>query len=608
MMNKKRKEFNPYFPQTPFIDPDMESRKNLPSEAPKPEEEQLFNISEKNVDGKFKIEINNDDVPEMEPPREFVQSSLELRNKLKYILVVLVIIATVVVGAFLIYDALSRNDTGGTNAIEVEKNLFVTYNGSEMFISSDWNDEKSIGYRAKISGGSLFGFELKDVVLCDKSVSQTGIPQKTETFADLSKSTAPITFCNEHNETVGINNDGWDNAINVNMKSHGLNESDIGSVYTDSKKMKFTIMKIVDANNFIIHPSSSNYSRENYSFTTPSDSTLTLISGSGDAKTLKFNKAEKTQLYPFFNSAVCSFKADNSNLDITKSGSIACSKLKVEVKFDVLDVVSVLKYVEQNVGSNNNESYFSNAIGGKSMTIGYTYTFAENGSCTVKMGIEAITDVRFSSVSGIASPIIKSGNAQYVYIPNTLDYYTLGDTSKKAQDLNRDKWKDKNVAPYRFYTYSNNKFSDGLSIGYCFDRLGSENEMRNTFISKAAKIDSKNALIIPYIINKDAALQKNDRFEFLYYIAPFDKGSETCPDKDFSAICWYWVDNDIYLMIDAHKAIDKEITLPSYMKDMRVTPIDVCDGTFVGTAVSGESTIHIKVSTKYGYAVLKLTK
>lgn len=610
-MKKNRKNENeinqnrPPVPPFPFFDPDEESRKNLPSEAPKFDEEIPPSITEKNVDGELKIEIDYN-LPEPPPKEGPGRDVFTFRDKLKFILVVFVIIATVVAGAMILYDRLSGKNQGSQNNSSVkDKNISVAFSEEEISIRSDWSSSKSLVYLAKTSS-SGYGFELEKVFLCDSSLTESEIPQQTELVSDLSRSVSPITFFAPNYETIGIN-DGWDYAVNIYMKSHPFKEKDIGSVYRDEAKVKFTIVKIVDENNFLLYPSYTDYVGANFKFAMPKGTTLNYVSGKSTVKTVKFGQAKQTQLYPYYNNASCEITADSKMLDVSKPGSVVCSDLRVKVSFDVLNIGSCLKYIQLNEQENNNSSFYSDAISDKYMRITYTYSFDQNGSCTLKTNIEAKSDINFSLIGGFDLTAQKINDLEYIYVPNSTDFSVLGAAVSKNEYLTPDKWSNSLLAPYRVYSFLNSDLSKGVCVGFCPDVSNSSNTTRKKLVNTSVRFDFEKSLISPFALSKEAALKRGQKFEVTSFIVPFEKNTYNFTDEDLTAMCWYRVNGDVYLMLDSHKPIDKNIQLPEFMKKMRVTPVDVYENTTVLSSDTDDGTIHIAVSSDYGYAVVKLT-
>ncbi|MBQ7580463.1 MAG: hypothetical protein IJU39_04035 [Clostridia bacterium] len=592
-------------PPIPFIDPDEESRKNLPSEAPKWEDELPDFITEKNVDDSLKIEIDNNQ-QDFVAPREVNRTSNDLRNKLKYILVVLVIIITVIAGAMIIYDTLVNNQRPDAENVSVlGKNLVVTYSGDKLSVRSDWSNSESLLYIANTS--SKLGFEIEKVCLCDRSVPRSDIPEQNELLADLSKSISTVTFAAPQSETVGINN-GLDYAVNVSSKSHSLKAEDIGSVLKDSKNRKYTIIKILNNDNFIVYPSSSDYSNAKYKFELPAPGNLTFLSGNKKNKSIRFEKSERALLYPYFNNVSCEMTADSQKLDVSQPGDILCSNFKVEVSFDVPNVVSCLKFVENNVGKNNNDSFCSGSVKNICMTLKYVYSFTQNGACSVSLSVEAKGDVTLKNITGITLPVAKDKESGSVYIPGTADFSALGSTIKETLNLTENTWENSSEPPYRFSVFIGDKNIKGISAGFCPAAYNSSLESRKALVSGAGKIDHDNSTVTLYALSKDTVLKSGDKLQFVSYIIPFEKNTDNFLSNDLSTCGWYQVGDDVYFTFDTHRQIDKKIMLPSFMEKMDADSVDVSNGIKVELNDVDKGYIQLKSSSNYGYAVIKLSQ
>ena len=77
-------------------------------------------------------------------------------------------------------------------------------------------------------------------------------------------------------------------------------------------------------------------------------------------------------------------------------------------------------------------------------------------------------------------------------------------------------------------------------------------------------------------------------------------------DPDLTAMAWYWLGEDIILMLDSHKVVNKDIELPSYMNGMH---LEVLDSKNVETPIlKGCKLSYYTGANDYGYLVVKLSK
>ena len=80
-------------------------------------------------------------------------------------------------------------------------------------------------------------------------------------------------------------------------------------------------------------------------------------------------------------------------------------------------------------------------------------------------------------------------------------------------------------------------------------------------------------------------------------------------DEDLTAVGWYWLGDDIILMIDSHKAVNKEITLPDYMNNMQIQLLDKTNSViFEQTQISECKLRYNTGGNAKDYLVIQLSK
>ena len=98
-------------------------------------------------------------------------------------------------------------------------------------------------------------------------------------------------------------------------------------------------------------------------------------------------------------------------------------------------------------------------------------------------------------------------------------------------------------------------------------------------------------------------------------------------DEDLTAVSWYWLDGNefnyetrqydnynydddaIILMIDSHKAVDKDIFLPAYMNGMQIEVLDKTGSVeCVQTHISDRKLRYNTNGSTKDYLVVKLSK
>ena len=76
-------------------------------------------------------------------------------------------------------------------------------------------------------------------------------------------------------------------------------------------------------------------------------------------------------------------------------------------------------------------------------------------------------------------------------------------------------------------------------------------------------------------------------------------------DEDMTAVCWYWIGDEIVLMIDIHSAVSKEIRLPEYMNDRKIEILDKTESVKIGQSATNSAKLKVH-SDGYGYVVIRL--
>ncbi|MBQ6625154.1 MAG: hypothetical protein IIX39_04990, partial [Clostridia bacterium] len=119
-------------------------------------------------------------------------------------------------------------------------------------------------------------------------------------------------------------------------------------------------------------------------------------------------------------------------------------------------------------------------------------------------------------------------------------------------------------------------------------------------------LNAKKSCISPRLVSKETIFTQNTSYKFVSYIIPIENKTNNFNDEDISSLCWYWYNDDIYLMIDSQKKIDKNIVLPEYMTDMRIENLDVY-GAEITQPKLKENSLNIKTNSDKGYAVIRVS-
>jgi hypothetical protein len=197
---------------------------------------------------------------------------------------------------------------------------------------------------------------------------------------------------------------------------------------------------------------------------------------------------------------------------------------------------------------------------------------------------------------------IAPSNPVYTYLPDTTKWQSLVEqTGATTQTFNKGEWTSSDKVPYRYYQFTNAGAEEGVAL--VFDRtIGwGSNEIRKNHISSNCGMCYTSRKLYPSFIS-GGTLSPGTYFDGMAARVPLYKY-----DPDLTSIGWYWSGDDIHLMIDTHKAVNKDIVLPEYMNNMRIEVLDKTDScTFEQTYVFNNKLRFI--SSGYGYLVLRLYK
>lgn len=527
---------------------------------------------------------------------QYMRGYYAYRRKRIIIITAIILLAGILAGLLYVNKGkLIKDDTSKFEVpVKMSRDLVVTTVGNRMLIRSKWGSDYDLAYEADFGEKIECGFKINDIVYLDKLTDRRVLPQKTYKFVNISSSINPISFIKNSAETIGPQS-GWNYAIKVKKSNHSLTEKDIGSVYKDNKNRKFTIVQIIDEDTYVIFPSSADLSKDKYEFKMP-DSNLHYVSGYKRFDTLAWANIEQTKLTPSVSNLTTSFFADDEKADFSQSNYAVCANFKVKISFDILNIASAIKFLETNAGLNRNNSISDKEVGGKYLSVSYTYVFTSNAACTILNDIECFTDMQISKLYATAIPVFSQ---KRVYIPNTKQYQDIVKLPDKSFELTKDLWGNEAKLPDRVYLFGKDDNSRGICTG-CLTDISNTNS--------AFTYDSKHNLIIPNSISKPVSITSGKKYQFVNFIIPFEKNSKFFPDTDLTSMCWFFVNDDIYLLVDSHKPVNMTLSLPDYMNKMNVENYDLSNGVSVNSITVENNSISYKSDYNYGYAVLKLTR
>lgn len=323
---------------------------------------------------------------------------------------------------------------------------------------------------------------------------------------------------------------------------------------------------------------------------------------------------------------------DGEELPTNANGEYLGHHFDVIVSYDIIYTPDYIKYLIDNVGNLSND-FAENHIFDKYCTVINTYRYMERGSIVGFHSVEFYKEVDLNW-AGFTQSLAMSNTSKF-RVPLT-SYFR--DTSNGEYVFSREGgnacWDDDETPPTRFYqTVSTRTNLYSFCQGYCpehgTDRKFADGELTKNagamtdadklyayYITGARNINDREFDGDVYVGGKNTSENIN-AISFRLVIdntyAMDDKDDENEEGRSL-LVTWYEVHDDIYLLIDCQKEIDKFIKLPSKFIGRKITFLEKSGEIDCGYKFVTSDGIKIKVGIPdgetlgYGSAVIKLTK
>lgn len=383
---------------------------------------------------------------------------------------------------------------------------------------------------------------------------------------------------------------GDDRGYTINFSdNHGLTEANIGELWTDALGHKFLICKIISDNSILTCSPKDFVNSNDAPFNSYGNIQSPLSYGD---KSIEFESAVRGQFAPIANNV--SVKVILNNNEITENGEYTGEYVDILESYDLLYLPSMVQYLKDNMGNNNNSSMYSDDIKDKYCTVTNVYRFTERGAITLFQSIDWYKTVFLSFAGMIQS--ISIGNYYFVPLTNKKNISIAG---TETVDFTPDTWDDENIPPNRFYQYSDDTLNKGICIGYN-NEFGYTKEEFRKLIKSAGNIYGNSKKLYPHLI--DISEDYDTSIYCISYRLPLYAYTENIP-----CVCWYYVGDDIYVLIDSQKTVDDYIPMPNKMIGMKIKIIESDGNVEVENDFVLAKGIKFK-NTDYGSVILKLYK
>lgn len=398
---------------------------------------------------------------------------------------------------------------------------------------------------------------------------------------------APLQIYGHHHAG---GNHGYDCVDKLKVAGHGKDISDIGSVWKDEWDKQYVLVFVYDEEylGFVCMDSDEDRDpmidghihagRPFRQTKNVKGNTMVHVSGAThtDDISVPDNIIEKSyweteQLWKGSNHTVLKLYADGIEQDLNIDQDIAAHRIEILAEYDMIYIPSMLEYLMENVGKNDNDSQHSDAIADSYYRLSTRYQFNKNGSVS-EYHTYTINKTFELGYGGLVQAS-KVEEDPYIYTPDTVYddliwHNTSNNTDEGSYYMYKPQWRDSNKVPYRYFEFTDAYADKGMCLAYDRSVGWGVNAERIQHVDFAGRYRYDTKKMYPAFIS-GGTLTAGTTVEGLACRIPLYKY-----DEDLTAVGWYWLGDDIVLMIDSHKAVNKEITLPDYMNNMQIQLLD----------------------------------
>lgn len=383
---------------------------------------------------------------------------------------------------------------------------------------------------------------------------------------------------------------GDDRGYTIDFSSpHNLTEINIGEIWTDKNNVEVLICKIINETSILICiPNNTAKSNES-----PFNVAVLASPLKKDTITKEFTTVKRGQFAPIQN--FVDVKVICNNKQIIEDGEYTADYIDVVESYNLLYLPSMVEYLKNNVGRNTNDSMYSNDITDKYCTVNNVFRFTERGAITQYQSIDWYKTVKLNFVGMIQSQPIGS----FISVPLT-NKSSLQEMNTETVRFEQSSWNDINNPPNRYYQYTDLSMKKGICLGYNTEFGDGKPSIRKN-INDAGFIYGSSKKLYPYLVSKVNGEDYISFISAISYRVPMTTYSDKVP-----SVGWYYVNNDIYLLVNIQKPTNAYINLPEKMIGRKVSLIEKEGDINIYDEFVGAKGIKIVV-TGYAAAIIKLT-
>ena len=405
---------------------------------------------------------------------------------------------------------------------------------------------------------------------------------------------------NNLNNSYIAGNHGWNQPIKITKTAHGKTFADIGKIATDSNGKKFTIIQILDVNNFVLCSRNQATDGYSYNFIAPVGN-LTFQSGVVSG----YTQQSMGNTYGFLKSSSRKVLA-NGVFDISDGKEVKADFFDVIDIYDVYDLSSVVDTLIANANYSSNPD-FTNIGADKLFRQTITYRFV-NSTMLINQTFFAYKKINLSFLAFIQMSAMSSGK---LYVNKILPIsdgvktydFRIGEDWTNApaspMDFTKVKWENTTNPPDRFINYDTTK---GIAIGFIKDKGYAGLRQNNT--SAGWVYTSKK--IYPYY-KKDVmtmeAFESISAQSFRTYINRSAYNTGKISEVIFEN------NNETYIILDYNESIFDTVKIPKSAIGKEIIVIEkTANVKLLSDVATSEINISVTVDATnvYGYVVLKI--
>lgn len=401
----------------------------------------------------------------------------------------------------------------------------------------------------------------------------------------------------------------------VTATGHGKTVADVGSEWDDGAGEKFCIFKIVDANKlWLVSRNKSTYPAWSFALSI-SGSTLTHSSGATHTGAITVSSSALTQLWPALQAQTAKVYLDGIT-EITADGTYRCTTLDIVNAYRIASPAKVHDFVRAGVGWATQPAFNDASIASDILRT-LTYRYAENGSCEIIDGVEALNPLTLNYMGVTqANPLTYTSKELWQYVPRvspkaggikTWNFQAQENISGTFEllTLAAADWTDSNNPPDRMaqIVKASGVPDFGLMLGYSPLRSVGLPATRKTLVTEACFISSIRKQY-PKAVN-GKSLVAGDYFEMCAFRAWHSAAA--VPQASFAT--WYRDGGGVVVVVDFHAVASRiKLPLPQRFAGMDVAVVDkTASVTLHGSGVVTASGLVVSCSATYGYGVFRLS-